>query len=57
MCYIELRRTKLEGLSNPAGFTGQVKSLSKVWSYLYFKGERRCKDTLRDLEKWCLKEW
>lgn len=48
---MELRRTKLEGLNNPAGFTGQVKSLPKVWSYLYFKGERRCKDMLRGLEK------
>ena len=40
LCYIELRRAKLEGLNNPDGFTGQVKSLPKVWSYLYFKGLR-----------------
>lgn len=45
------QENKTRGLNSPAGFTGQVKSLSKVWSYLYFKGERRCKDTLRGLEK------
>jgi len=43
LCYKELRRAKLEGLNNPDGFTGQVKSLPSVWSYLYSKGLKGAK--------------
>lgn len=49
VCYVELRRTKLERLNNPVHFIGEKKCLPKVGSYLYFKGTRRCKDTLEGL--------